>query len=196
MTKGDIDSRENIMTAAIQLIEEHGDAARITVRDIAARANVGVGLVNYHFQSKENLINQCVQRMIGLVIDKFEPLYKSLDTKPIDKLKFLIKSTGRFLAANLGISRISISSDIVGGNPNDNTLQTIRAYFPVVKEVCGDKKSDEELYIMLHILISSVQVAFLRNEVMKKTQGIDFFNIEQREAFIDKVIETIFTEFC
>ena len=196
MSKHEIDTHENIMTAAIQLIEEHGDAARITMRDIAAKANVGVGLINYHFQTKDNLISQCVQRMIGLVIDKFEPLYKSLEMKPLDKLKYLVKLNSGFLVTNIGISRISISNDILSGNSNDNSTQTAKAYFPVVKEVCGDKKTESEIYVMLHILISSLQVAFLRSEVLKETNGIDFFNVEQRELFIDRVIDSIFCGIC
>jgi hypothetical protein len=115
--------------------------------------------------------------------------------KPLDKLKYLAKSTAGFLVSNIGISRISISNDILSGNPNDNSIQTAKAYFPVVKEVCGDKKTESEIYVMLHILISSLQVAFMRSEVLKETNGIDFFNVEQRELFIDRVIDNIFHDF-
>jgi AcrR family transcriptional regulator len=192
MTKSDMDARESIMEATMGLIREHDDGAKITIRDIASRANVGIGLINYHFQTKENLINKCVQRMIGSIIEGFDPLYKSLKMKPMDKLIYLIKLNADFLVSNIGISSISITNDIISGNSSDNTVQTIRAYFPVLKEVYGDKKTDDELGVILHILISSVQTAFLRRNVIRETEGIDFLDKKQRDKFIDKIIENIF----
>lgn len=78
------------MAVTIQLIEQHADFDKITIREIAAKANVRVGLINYHFQTKQNLINQCVQRMISLIISKFDSLYQSLTMKPLDKLRYLV----------------------------------------------------------------------------------------------------------
>lgn len=191
MSAKELEAREKILAAAIELIEEHGDTAKITIRDIAAKAEVGVGLVNYHFQTKENLVNQCVQILISQVIDKFQPLYQSLNMSPQDKLRFLLKSTASFLAAKPGISRISILADIISGHSGDNSSQTARAYFPVLKEVFGDSKTDLELKIVLHMLISSVQIAFMRHDTISKTIEKDFFDAHQREEFIDMLIDCI-----
>ena len=139
------------------------------------------------------LINQCVQKMISKVIGQFDSIYKGLDMKPLDKLKYLIKSTSTFLALQPGISRISILNDLTAGSPGDNSIQTINAYYPVMKEACGDKKTDDELFILLHMLISSVQVAFLRRDVLKKMNNIDFNRKEQRDAFIDKLVDSLLT---
>ncbi len=52
-----MDSKEAIMQATIKLIEEKGERLEeITVREICKRADVGLGLVNYHFGNKEKLI--------------------------------------------------------------------------------------------------------------------------------------------
>ena len=52
-----MDSKETIMEAAISLIEEKGDCLEeITMREISKRAGVGLGLINYHFENKEKLI--------------------------------------------------------------------------------------------------------------------------------------------
>ena len=48
--------RERILQETIRLIEQEGGVAeRVTLRDISAAAGVGVGLINYHFGSKERL---------------------------------------------------------------------------------------------------------------------------------------------
>ena len=180
------------MDATTKLIDECVSIENVTIRDIAANAGVGVGLINYHFQTKENLINQCVQKIIGNVISTFNAIYQSLTLEPLDKLRFLAKSTCTFLVKNQGISRASILSDLFAGNCSDNTTQTIEAYLPVVRELCGEKKSEKELYLSTHILITTLQSAFLRRNVFMQNAEIDFYDTEQREGFIDMVIEIIF----
>jgi len=188
----DTNVRDKIMDATTKLIEECASIENVTIRDIAGKAGVGVGLINYHFQTKENLINQCVQKIIGNVINRFDGLYKSLTLEPLDKLRFLAKSTCSFLVRNQGISRASILSDLFAGNCSDNTTQTIEAYLPVVREICGETKLDEELYLSTHILITTLQSAFLRRDVFMQNANVDFYDTKQRERFIDMVIDIIF----
>lgn len=194
MTREEIDVRDKIITAAIELITKYGNTGKVTIRDIAKNAGVGIGLINYYFQTKDKLIGLCVQRMISEIIDKFNPLYKSLNMTPIEKLRYLCKSTSAFLVENPEISRISILSDLTSGSTADNSSQTVRAYSSVLKEVFNNKKDDNDIFIILHILISSVQVAFLRRNVTKEMNGMDFFDKEQREEFIDSLIDRVLSD--
>ena len=53
--------KERIINAATELIEKSGgEVKNITARAIAERSGVALGLINYHFESKENLIAICV----------------------------------------------------------------------------------------------------------------------------------------
>ena len=57
--------KEKIINTTISLIERSdGLVENITVRDIAQKSDVAIGLINYHLGSKENLDKICVQRMI------------------------------------------------------------------------------------------------------------------------------------
>ena len=53
-------AKDRIFQAAVDLLNEETNPDDITVRRIAERAGVGIGAVNYHFQSKDNLLNQAV----------------------------------------------------------------------------------------------------------------------------------------
>lgn len=106
-------------------------------------------------------------------------------------LRFLAKLTCTFLVKNQGISRVSILSDLIAGNCSDNTSQTIQAYIPVMREICGEAKSDEEIYLSTHILITTLQSAFLRRDVFMQNAKVDFYDIKQRERYIDMVVEII-----
>ena len=64
--------KNRIIEVTTELIEQHnGNIKDITARMIAAKAGVGLGLINYHFRSKEKLITECVQRIIGTVVTQF-----------------------------------------------------------------------------------------------------------------------------
>ncbi len=188
----DRQTKERIIEAATALIKQHGSAESVTMRDIAAGAGVGVGLINYHFQTKDRLLELCIQRIISRVIDGFEPMYKALNgTPPLEKLKTLLKSTASFLAAQPGLSRTSIVTDLISPAAGDNTTQTISVYLPVVREVCPDAP-DSEVFRKLHTLVSAVQAAFLRRNVLKAEHRLDYDDNKTRDAFIDALAEDLF----
>ncbi|HEY5562845.1 MAG TPA: hypothetical protein VIK72_14000, partial [Clostridiaceae bacterium] len=58
--------------------------------------------------------------------------------------------------------------------------------------ICGDKKSEKELYVLTHILITTIQSAFLRRDVFRQSADVDFYDTKQREQLIDMVIDIIF----
>ena len=65
--------KNRIIEVTTELIEKHnGNIKDITARMIATKADVGLGLINYHFGSKEKLITECVQRIIGKVVTEFQ----------------------------------------------------------------------------------------------------------------------------
>jgi len=97
--------KEKIVKVTIELLEECEAVEQVTVRDIAKKAGIGVGLINYHFQTKDNLINQCVQRIIGDVIKKFHQISQSLNAEPLDNLRSLAKRNCSFLVQNKGFPK-------------------------------------------------------------------------------------------
>ena len=186
------DAKERILKAAKALMDETDDLESVTMRQIAQRAGVGVGLINYHFQTKEHLLEVCIQRIISRVIDGFEPMYRALDgMPPLDKLKTLLKSTASFLAAQPGLSRTSIVTDMISPSPGDNTTQTISVYLPVIREVCPDAPKGE-VFRKLHTLVAAVQAAFLRRDGLKAARKLDYDNKNARDAFIDALADDLF----
>ncbi|MFR1296056.1 MAG: TetR/AcrR family transcriptional regulator [Coprobacillus cateniformis] len=67
------DTKNLIIDTTIALIQKtDGDPECITNRDISKEAGIAVSQINYHFQTKENLLNQCVQKMVGHMIQGLE----------------------------------------------------------------------------------------------------------------------------
>lgn len=193
MTKRDLQIRDKIIEVTIGLIKKYGDTDKITMRGIASEAGVGLATINYHFQTKDNLINLCILKIIRLSIEQLESFSQNAEIKAIDKLKVLGKGIAAFMIINPGISRISITSDLVSPKNDDNTTQVIKMFLPIIKEMYGETKNEQELLILLHMLISSIEVGFLRQQQIKETIGIDFADGEQRDKFIEFCINQIYS---
>ena len=86
-----MDNKEAIIQATIALLRENGENLEaITVREICKSADVGLGLVNYHFGNKDNLIELCVERIINGIVENFQSIReKTKDLPPFEKLEYL-----------------------------------------------------------------------------------------------------------
>ncbi|MCX4314054.1 MAG: helix-turn-helix domain containing protein, partial [Clostridia bacterium] len=109
-----MDSKEAIIKAATELIEERGERlGSVTVREIGKRAGVGLGLVNYHFGNKDELIAQCVEKIINGIVARFVEMRERTEGMlPPEKLESLVQMTLDFLFEHRAVSRISILSDM------------------------------------------------------------------------------------
>ena len=178
-------TKENIIKQTICLLQEtNGETENITIRKIAERAKVGVGLVNHYFQSKDHLIEVCVQTIVSGVIDSFRP--KLCESKePIEITKCVAKQVMDFLMDNRQISRVSILGDLKQPEAEDNTMKTVLGFG---KSLSGGQMTEKHS-VDSFMITSVLQVAFLRKDRLKNNLGIDFYDKGQRDGFIDSIIE-------
>ena len=185
------DLKEQIIVAVIGLINDSGgDVNYITTRRIAEKANVGIGLVNYHFQTKENLIKICVQRIIHEMLSNVKPsTNEALTTK--DKLIQMGKMICDFYIMNPAVSRISILADLQAaaqsGNINSQHKGAINAIF-ADSDVNGKDKA-----IIPFMFTSVIQFALLRKEAMAAL-GYDFDSKNDRDAFVEYLAGKLYHE--
>lgn len=89
MNKSD-NTKNQLIQSVIELLEECNDVSEITSRKITERAKINLSTINYHFGSKDELINIAVNRLIGDVADTYFQDTNNEKT-PRDKLRnFLV----------------------------------------------------------------------------------------------------------
>lgn len=178
--------KERIIEVTIALIQaSNGNAAEITTRDIAEKAEVGNGLINYHFQTKENLIAICVQRIIGQVVKKFNPNIANQNTA--ERMTNAATAVFEFLFANPAISRISILGDLSDPTGDSNTVKSQQR----ICHVLGDSMNDTDKQIFSFVLVSAMQSAFLANQCGDVMCGFSLDIPASREAFIKKLVDML-----
>ena len=190
-----MDSKELLIQVTTELINEKGEHVdEITVREICKRADVGLGLVNYHFGNKERLIEVCVERMVNGIVDSFRSIReKTCGLTPFEKLTYLGNMTLTFLFEHYAISRISILSDMEEPKEDDNTHRTYQAYLPLVS-ACRPDWDEETVERKTFYLITVMQQAFLRYRVIMQLYGTDLMNGEERRAFHAKILHDILAD--
>jgi len=179
--------KEKIIEATISLIvESNGDVTNINTRAIADKAHVGIGLINYHFQTKENLIEICVAQMIGEVIAAFDPL--TSEQTPTAQLKYVSKLVFDFLIDNPAVSRLSILSDYKNPNKTDNTIKSAMGFSRTLENI---EMLENERFILAFAFTSVMQALFLRKNQSGELFGYDLNIKEQRDKVLDLLIDTM-----
>lgn len=182
------DLKNKIINVTKELISKgDGDINKITIRAIAEKADVGVGLINYHFKNKDNLIEICVQQMIGDVVDSFRPDLDNTSV-PVERLAVTVKQVMDFLFSNEAISRISILSDMKNPTGNDNSTKTMLGFFSNLKGSMDEGEGKKLIFALTAIL----QSIFLRKDASCDILGIDVSNKKDRDEFIEFIIRKLF----
>lgn len=187
-----MDNKEALIQAATALIEEKGDhLEEITVREICKRAGVGLGLLNYHFENKDKLIELCVERIVNGIVEQFQNIREKTEgLSPFEKLEYLGNMTLTFLFEHSAVSKISILTDMQTPKANDNTHRTYTAYLPLVS-ACRPDWDEETVKRKTFCLITVMQQTFLRHETISQISGIDLTAEEARRIFHTQILHDI-----
>lgn len=185
--------KEKMIQVTIELIQEsHGAVSEVTSRKIAARAGVGLGLINYHFGSKEELIRISVQRIIDQIVTCFKPNKRVYSTEPKladqERLTDWAKQVFDFLFDHSAISAISILGDMQNYHANCNSVNTQKGFRLAIQNDFNEEKKR----ILVFMLTSAMQIAFLQGESAKEILGYNLKLKEERDHYIELMTELLF----
>lgn len=79
------ETKTALLDAARQLVGEHGYAGT-TVRELAAASGTNIAAVNYHFGSREKLLNQAVLEPFLEWSDRVDEVDVDADAEPLEQL--------------------------------------------------------------------------------------------------------------
>ena len=165
-------TKEKIVDAAEQLFAEHGIES-VSVRNIAAAAAVSLSAINFHFQSKENLIKVVLaRRLIPLAEVRSANLGKLLESTPKPTTRDILLA---FLDPLFDMQRSSdpgeraflrmLSRTLIFPSPEYRELLTSQlssrlAGYVVALQKANPSLSREELTNRLDFMIGAIGHAF------------------------------------
>ena len=180
-------TKEKLINAAAELMNECSDGSEVTSRAIAERAGVRLSMINYCFGSREALLFEAFSRSERVYRD--DPGIKKIvlsELSPKEKLRrmhyvvaeFLVKEY-KFTKAVMGY--VLLHRDL---SKEPSSLPYIRAHF-------GGRKSEEECRIIAYELSSMMQLVIYRLDDFREFSGFDLRDSKQLHGFIDMRIDML-----
>ena len=186
MTSAEHDLKQKIVDATKELLGEGKDVGKITVRQIATRADVGVGLINYHFKSKDNLLSIAIGDVMEETIMKFTGDEANLHMAPDVRLRALLKELCASAGNDEKLVRFMMLREITEGH-----MQAPLYLIPILKEMFGDDLDEMQLRIIALQILQPLQLSALNPSAFHMYSGIDISDPEQRNRFIDMLIDNL-----
>lgn len=183
------DIKNSIIDATIHIIEESdGDIKNITARKIADRCGGALGLINYHFGSKENLIAECCGRIINEMLLSLAPdkMDYTLDDGLSDQERLILyaRKTFDYIYSNPSIVKISILSDFKDYKPKGNSVLTQKGFQLALRGKMPESRKKQIAFSLASIM----QAAFLSGENSEQIIGYKLQNKKQRDKFISDTV--------
>jgi AcrR family transcriptional regulator len=192
------DTPKRILEAALEAFSQKGfEGAR--TRDIAARAKVTLGLVQYHFGSKDDLWKAAVERAFADLDAGVERVLS--DSRGLDArahLREMVRTYVRFVAENTAFIRIMHDEGKRRG-PRMRWL-TDRYVKPLFDKVTPHIVNAQESGILLsdvdpvhftYMLVGAAGMFFHQAEECKRLTGIDPSEASAVEAH-SRAVESLF----
>ena len=186
MAKKDQDARERIIKAATEILNEVSDIDTITVRQIAERAGVGTGSINYHFNSKDNLLSLAVGDVLAKMATGFLTENNGSSEEPVQKLKAMLKELSSVAVANKKLIQFMLTQGVLNGD-----MHAPLYLIPVLKEIFGAEKEEIELRVIALQILHPLQVVGIAPAEFRMYSGIDLYDTQSRNKFIDMLIDNI-----
>lgn len=180
------DARRSILDATKALVSERADLDAITVRQIAQRAGVGTGLVNYHFSSKDNLLGIVIGNAMTEVIRDAVEDGGDPARDPVTRLKSLLKDLCALLAEGEQLTRFILRREVLGGD-----LEAGVRLVPLLREIYPDAEDEARLRILALQILHPIQVTGINAAAFHLYSGFDLTRPEQRDRFVDALVDNL-----
>lgn len=180
------DVRDKIIQATIELLAEVSDVEKVTVRQVAERADVAIGSINYHFKSRDNLLSIAVGDVMAKMAGSFVASSSRSQMDPATNLKVMIRELYSYGESNEKLMQFLITQALLNGD-----MEAPLFLVPPLREIFTNRKDEMELRIISLQILLPIQVASINPSAFHFYSGIDLHNIEQRNRYIDTLVDNL-----
>lgn len=180
-------TKEKLMVATLCLMEDKDDPYKVTSREIASKAGVNVAMINYCFESRENLIYSAFQNEYSKFLqssDAIKLINSSLPPKEI--LKGL-----HFIVAKFLVNNYKFTKAITGLVVFERDLSQDAFSLQYVLKHYDGRKTLSECKLIAYELSTTMQIIIYRMDDFKNSFGIDLTNEDELKHYIDLRIDLL-----
>ncbi len=186
-------ARERMVRVTTELLLEGKAPQAITVKEIIERAGVGMGMVNYHFQTKEHLVALAIERFMSFVVPTVKDmLLAHKELPPEDQLLLIVSEVADCITKSPGdsIARQAFLKNLTQGSKGDATILAAEVLYEPMRRALPHC-SEREVWVRLQMLVFTLEMALLRAPIMKEVSRLDFYNQRDRNDFLKQVTDIL-----
>lgn len=177
--------KNRVLHAAQALIGEKGIGA-VTSRDIAQRASVGLGSINYHFASRDDLLAQAVQTRFRSAVESL----RSKNTGTADPKAALTQQMVSML--NLLVQFGETGKFALRHKLTRHTFNTERHMLKFINQCYeGCALTPLELKLKAMQLSATVTMAFFNREEFFRYADIDLSDSQDAASFVHALVDSV-----
>jgi hypothetical protein len=108
------------------------------------------------------------------------------DLEPVERLKKLVKELCVLGGKNEKLLCFMVLREVTEGN-----MEAPLYLIPLLKDIFGEQKDDMQLRLIALQILQPIQISVINNASFHMYSGIDITNDEQRDRFIDTLIDNL-----
>lgn len=180
-------TKEKLIKATTMLMENVDDPLKVTSREIANTAGVNVAMINYCFESRENLIYEVFQSQYKSFLNNSNviELIES-DLSPKELLKEL-----HFIVAKCLVEHYKFTKAITGFVLFKRDLSQESFSFPYVYKHFNGTKSVKECKFIAYEMSTMMQLIIYRIDDFKRDMDINLYDMDELKKYIDLRIDLL-----
>ena len=178
-------TKKKIMDTTLYLLDQSEDPDTVTVRRIAEAAGVGAGLINYYYQSRDNLINEA----IGMKMTSLAEVMEKSDgdmSDPKSYLKEMLIALSDTAAQNRRLSSFSAEYNLLKGD-----YKTCLYLLPVLRRVYNNSRPEMDLRLIAYQIIVAMQSVYFGQESFLMFTGINIEIKQERDSLIHSIVDNL-----
>lgn len=183
--------KQKIFETTLDLVNQYGTL--VSVRKISKAANVNVAAINYHYGSKDNLINEIIIYKLELFKAAFD-LLSSEEIDEFERLELFLCKLVDLIDANPEVADYVIDQHDLFKTRYEyqNYLEVVgyRKLVQLIKQITGNKDEAYITIIIEHLLSASV-LSYL-SQLSIANQNTDFLQDQNQKDTIHIFIENYF----
>ncbi|HSN67558.1 MAG TPA: TetR/AcrR family transcriptional regulator [Fusibacter sp.] len=180
--QSDNNVKNHILNTTVDMLESGYESDVMTIRKISQKANVSVGLINYHFGSKTELLLTATKCVIDRVAVKENVLLMDMSLPPNERLRKFLMDMATIVLRYDAFSKIMLHQEILS-----SSFSTPSYILGILKEM-RPMATDESLKWLSIVVVAPLQYIFLKESGFKSYMGTDEIVTPQ---FIDQHLSAL-----
>lgn len=159
--------KRHLVETTIELLNEVYDVDELTVRKIAAEAYVATGLINYYYDSKEDLVIEAIDKLIAESTKSKNNRLYDLRLSPRERLRFFLKDLSDLIKEYKQYSKLTLNQQIL-----NNSFEIPKFIEGVINEINPKLTTVEVKYLAIQVT-APLQYIYLKEVGFYEYMGND-----------------------